>query len=91
MKQPSHAVPMLILVTLLWGLSFPWMKEMQDEADDCPGGKGLASLTLIAIRMPLAVLVLAGWKWRLFTRRYARSAGGSFASAASAIACSSSV
>jgi drug/metabolite transporter (DMT)-like permease len=67
MNGPSRAAAMLVVVTLLWGLSFPWMKEMQDDAGDCPGGKALASLTLIAIRMPLAVLVLAAWQPRLFS------------------------
>jgi drug/metabolite transporter (DMT)-like permease len=59
---------MLVVVTLLWGLSFPWMKEMQDAAADCPGGKALASLTLIAVRMPLAVLLLGLWRPGLFCR-----------------------
>jgi drug/metabolite transporter (DMT)-like permease len=68
---------MLIVVTLLWGLSFPWMKEMQDAASDCPGGKVLASLTLITVRMPLAVLLLGLWHPGLFRRstRRERCAG----------------
>ncbi len=27
----------LVFVTLLWGISFPWMKGWQDAARDCPG------------------------------------------------------
>jgi drug/metabolite transporter (DMT)-like permease len=58
---------MLVLTTLVWGLSFPWMKSWQLSAANCPGGELLASFTLIAVRMPLAVLLLALWQPRLLT------------------------
>ena len=63
---------MLVLVTLFWGLSFPLMRTWQQQAADCPGGKGLAALTLIALRMLLALAVLAACRPQLFaapTRR----------------------
>jgi drug/metabolite transporter (DMT)-like permease len=63
---------MLVVVTFLWGLSFPLMKSWQEAAADCPGGEALASTTLIALRMFLAVAVLAACKPRLLrlpTRR----------------------
>lgn len=56
---------MLILVTLLWGLSFPWMKEWQLAAGACPGGNLLASLTLIGLRMTLALIVFTIFRPRL--------------------------
>jgi len=53
---------MLVLVTLFWGLSFPLMRTWQQEARECPGGEGLAALTLIALRTLLALAVLAAWR-----------------------------
>ncbi len=50
---------MLVLVTLLWGLSFPLMRDWQVRADACPGGSGVASCTLIVLRMTGALAVLA--------------------------------
>jgi drug/metabolite transporter (DMT)-like permease len=58
---------MLVLTTFVWGLSFPWMKSWQLSAVGCPGGELLASFTLIAIRMPLAVLLLVLWQPHLLT------------------------
>ncbi len=65
--RAARATAMLVVVTLLWGLSFAWMKNWQEAAQGAPGGPLLASLTLIALRMPLAMLVLAAWQPRLFT------------------------
>ena len=65
--RTAQATAMLVLVTLLWGLSFAWMKNWQEAAQGAPGGPLLASLTLIALRMPLALLVLAAWRPRLLT------------------------
>jgi drug/metabolite transporter (DMT)-like permease len=76
--RSARATAMLAVVTLLWGLSFAWMKNWQEAAQGAPGGPLLASLTLIALRMPLALLVLAAWQPRLFTaptrREYAAGA-----------------
>lgn len=58
---------MLGLVTVLWGLSFPLMKEWQLAAALCPGGEFVASATLIALRMFLALAVLAVFRPRLLT------------------------
>lgn len=58
---------MLVVVTVCWGLSFPLMKSWQDAAKDCPGGEALASATLIAVRMVLALALLALFRPRLFT------------------------
>jgi drug/metabolite transporter (DMT)-like permease len=76
--RTARATAMLVVVTLLWGLSFAWMKNWQAAAQGAPGGPLLASLTLIALRMPLAMVVLAAWQPRLFTaatrRAYAAGA-----------------
>ena len=67
-----RATTMLVVVTLLWGLSFPLVKSWQNAAKDCPGGEELASASLIAVRMILAVLLFAVFKPRLLrepTRR----------------------
>jgi drug/metabolite transporter (DMT)-like permease len=57
-----RATLLLVVVTLLWGMSFPLMKSWQNAAKDAPGGEALASTTLIALRMILAMLVLAPLK-----------------------------
>jgi drug/metabolite transporter (DMT)-like permease len=57
---------MLIAATLLWGLSFPLVKSWQAAARDCPGGAVLASLTLLIVRMGLALALLAACRPRLF-------------------------
>jgi drug/metabolite transporter (DMT)-like permease len=64
--KTARATGMLILVTLLWGLSFPLMKHWQEAAKECPGGAVIGSLTLIGVRMTLAVAVLAPIRPRLF-------------------------
>jgi len=64
---PSPSV-MLVIVTLLWGLSFPLMKNWQDAADECPAGKLVASCTLIALRMFLALVVFAVFRPQFFVR-----------------------
>ena len=33
---------MLVLTTFCWGLSFPLMKNWQEQSKDCPGGIVLA-------------------------------------------------
>jgi drug/metabolite transporter (DMT)-like permease len=66
---------MLVLVTLLWGLSFPLMKNWQDAAKDCPGGEWVASLTLVALRMLFALGLLAIFLPRLFHAPSRREAG----------------
>lgn len=57
----------LVLVTLLWGVSFPLMRSWQEAARDCPGGEVLASFSLILLRMPLALAVLLAVRPRLLT------------------------
>jgi drug/metabolite transporter (DMT)-like permease len=59
---------MLVLATLLWGVSFPLVKNWQDASGDCPGGDLLASLTLIVVRMGLALVLLALVRPGLLTR-----------------------
>ena len=63
---------MLVAVTLLWGLSFPLMKNWLEASRQCPGGIPVAILTLIALRMFLALAVLGVFRPGLFgglTRR----------------------
>src|SRR5437899_1991791 len=55
----SRASWMLIVVTLLWGLSFVLMKSWQNQAEACPAGVVLSSCTLIAWRMLIALVMLA--------------------------------
>jgi drug/metabolite transporter (DMT)-like permease len=66
--SPRRATLILVIVTLFWGLSFPLMKAWQDAAESCPGGALLAGSTLIAVRMALALLVLAACKPRLVSQ-----------------------
>jgi drug/metabolite transporter (DMT)-like permease len=57
------------------------MKNWQAAAADCPGGPVVASLTVIGLRLTLALIVLAVWQPRLFrepTRR--EHFGGAFLS-----------
>ncbi len=56
-----HATLMLLLVTLVWGLSFSWLKDWQLAAGRCPAGELAASLTLIGLRMTLAFFVVAAF------------------------------
>jgi drug/metabolite transporter (DMT)-like permease len=66
------ATLMLVLVTILWGVSFPLVKNWQEATKEFPGGTPLASLTLIGLRMVLALLVFLVAQPRLFrdaTRR----------------------
>jgi drug/metabolite transporter (DMT)-like permease len=60
-----RATLMLVLATVLWGWSFTLVKNWQQAAADCPGGDLLASLTLLAVRACLALLVLAAVRPRL--------------------------
>jgi drug/metabolite transporter (DMT)-like permease len=57
--RQRHATLMLVLVTLVWGVSFTWLKEWQVSAGECPGGGLLSSLTLIGIRMTVAFVLVA--------------------------------
>ena len=54
------AIPtlMLVAVTLLWGASFPLMKNWQEMARDYPGITAFAGFTMIFLRMILAVAVM---------------------------------
>jgi drug/metabolite transporter (DMT)-like permease len=57
-KVGLRAEAALVLTTFLWGLSFPWMKTWQEASSGCPGGKLLSGLTLIALRMAIACVLL---------------------------------
>src|SRR5262249_9739316 len=57
---------MLVIVTGLWGLSFPLTKDWQKAAEQSEVGVLVASFTLIALRMALAMLVFALVRPRLF-------------------------
>ncbi len=60
----ARASWMLVAVTLLWGASFSlthaWQKAPENTAD-----KLVSGLTLIGLRMPLALVVLAAWQPRV--------------------------
>jgi drug/metabolite transporter (DMT)-like permease len=57
---------MLVFITLLWGLSFSLMKNWHLASGSCPGGAPVAGLTMVALRMFLALAVLAVVLPRLF-------------------------
>ena len=67
-KQSSSgkATGMLVFITLLWGLSFSLMKNWHLASGSCPGGAPVAGLTMVALRMFLALAVLAVFLPRLF-------------------------
>lgn len=81
---------MLVMVTLLWGFSFPLVKTWQEAsqrsssesfapgAASCPGGdfsEVVSSLTILAIRMLVAVVLLAIWKPALVSQPTRREHG----------------
>ncbi|MFO0879509.1 MAG: DMT family transporter [Gemmataceae bacterium] len=61
----ARASLMLVLVTVVWGVSFTWTRSWQLAVREAPGGELLWSLTLIMLRMPLALAVFALWQPRL--------------------------
>jgi drug/metabolite transporter (DMT)-like permease len=64
----TRASLVLLVVTAMWGMSFPWTKTWQEAARDGPVSELLSSLTLIGIRMTVAVLLLALWQPALLRR-----------------------
>jgi drug/metabolite transporter (DMT)-like permease len=58
----GRASLMLVVVTALWGASFTWTRSWQLAARDGPADELLSALTLIALRMPLALLLLGLWQ-----------------------------
>jgi drug/metabolite transporter (DMT)-like permease len=71
-RPDRKATWMLVLITSMWGFSFTLMKNWQDAAEGCPGGPIVAGLTMVALRMFLALVVLGVFLPRLFrdpTRR----------------------
>jgi len=78
MSPARHATVVLVIVTLFWGLSFPLVKSWQDAARQTQPDVLLSSLTLIALRMLPALVLLVISRPRLvggLTRR--ELAGGS--------------
>ncbi len=70
-----RAALVLVFVTLLWGLSFPLAKDWQDAAAACPGGPFLSGLTLIALRMTAALVILVAVQPRLLVAATPREHG----------------
>lgn len=68
-NTPRHAALMLVGVTLLWGVSFPLTKGWLNagKVHPSPGGTVGSALTLIILRMTLALCILAIFKPSLFT------------------------
>lgn len=56
--SPRRATIMLLLVCVIWGASFPLVKDWQNAAERHGGDKMVASITLIAVRMLGALLIL---------------------------------
>ncbi len=94
MKLP--ATPMLVLVTLLWGLTFPLGKEWQNAAQAMRAGKDgpsveyddlLSSLTLMGLRMTLSALVLIGLQPKLLFATRREHGGGMLVGVLFTIGC----
>src|SRR5947209_2579074 len=66
---------MLVGATLCWGLLFPLTKDWQDAARACPGGELVATLTILALRMSLALVVLGVFRPHLFLKPSRRALG----------------
>lgn len=62
-----HASFMLVLVTALWGVSFSLTHTWQRVTQETGMDELLSSLTLIALRMPLALLLLGLWRPAIVT------------------------
>jgi drug/metabolite transporter (DMT)-like permease len=58
-ERERFATFMLLLVTLFWGMSFPWLKDWLRQAGPCPGGEALGALTMLGVRMSAAFAVIA--------------------------------
>ncbi|HLJ97287.1 MAG TPA: DMT family transporter [Gemmataceae bacterium] len=71
----SFAAAMLVVACLCWAVFFSLGKNWQDAAHACPGGKLVASLTLLGIRTVIALAAFAIWKPRLFLRPNRREIG----------------
>jgi len=68
---------MLVLATIVWGLSFPLIKDWMQEADRqaFPGGAPQAALSLIALRMLSGAILIS----LLFPRKLGHISGKEFA------------
>jgi drug/metabolite transporter (DMT)-like permease len=65
--EAGRATVMLVVVCLLWGLSFPWMKDWQTASAGCPGGGLFAALVMISLRTLLSLVLIGVFQPRLFT------------------------
>src|ERR1700687_562974 len=71
-RTSGKAIGMLVLITLLWGMSFLLIKNWHNAGEECPGGAPVAGLTMVALRMFMALVILLVFLPRLFldpTRR----------------------
>jgi drug/metabolite transporter (DMT)-like permease len=66
---------MLVGATVCWGLLFPLTKDWQDAARTCPGGELVATLTILTLRMSLALVVLGVFRPQLFLKPSRRALG----------------
>lgn len=64
----ARATFMLVMVAMVLGLSFSLVKRWHLAAQNAPVSPLLAVMTLIALRLSLASIVLAVWQPRLFLR-----------------------
>src|SRR5262245_11870612 len=60
-SSTGRATVMLVVVTFLWGFSFPLVKNWMNaaRATNCPGGEPVATFTLLGVRTGLALILLA--------------------------------
>lgn len=68
LRGSGWASLMLVLTCVVWGLSFPLMKSWQNAAVDAPVGNVVASMSIIALRMVLALAILGVFKPDLFLK-----------------------
>src|SRR5262249_26271278 len=66
---------MLVGATVCWGLLFPLTKGWQEAARACPGGELVATLTILTLRMSLALVVLGVFRPQLFFKPSRRALG----------------
>jgi drug/metabolite transporter (DMT)-like permease len=59
---------MLVVACLCWAAFFSLCKNWQEAAQACPGGQLLSSLTLLAVRTVIALVIFVVLKPRLFLK-----------------------
>src|SRR5690242_19655660 len=67
-QSESFAAAMLVVACVCWAAFFSLCKNWQEAAHACPGGKLVASLTLLGVRTVIALASFVALKPRLFLK-----------------------